>query len=554
MNEVKKVFISYAREDKDIARRLYQDFLAAGAAPWLDEECLLPGQRWKAAISAAIRESDFFVALLSVRSVSKRGYVQKELREALELLEQSPEGEIYVIPARLNECRPTHERLLELNWVDLFPDYKSGLRRLLLVVRPRLEVSTGRLRSAVIVDREALEETGWAVIFTEDTPLESREALRPLLEYRRHQAGQHYSELTFERGESKERFLAKHGSGPGPADPGRVPYYLLLVGDPEAIPFKVQYQLGLQYRVGRLDFDSADHLQNYAIAAIESERSVTKRIGTFFGASHFGDKASNLAVSRLVEPLADYVSQSFTSWEVRLVKNEGATKERLNSELANAQRAAFWFIVSHGLGFHSGHQRQKLHQGSIICSNWEGRHRPVKNESLFTVDDLPQNIDLRGTIFFYFGSYSAGTARVNGLEQFTTAWGVPIEQAPLDFVSGLAKGLLGRKNGALGFIGHVNEAWSTSFQWRSVGPQTQVFESALRHLVEADRLGAALAPFSQRYAELSSDLSLAMLSQQPADTGDAEHDLAMLRKAVIDARNYILLGDPAAKVRFEEGE
>lgn len=115
------VFISYAREDMALARTLFNDLKNAGLAPWLDLECLLPGVKWRVAISQAIRNSRYFLALLSSNAVSREGYVQKEIREALELLDNFPEDEIFVIPARLDDCKPSHEKLQELCWVDLFP-------------------------------------------------------------------------------------------------------------------------------------------------------------------------------------------------------------------------------------------------------------------------------------------------------------------------------------------------------------------------------------------------------------------------------------------------
>src|SRR5688500_13952942 len=83
-----KVFISYAREDTEVANRLYNDLKMAGLDPWLDTQSLLGVQNWKIAIKDAIKNSRYFIPLLSSNSVEKVGYVQKELKEALEVLQQ----------------------------------------------------------------------------------------------------------------------------------------------------------------------------------------------------------------------------------------------------------------------------------------------------------------------------------------------------------------------------------------------------------------------------------------------------------------------------------
>lgn len=123
-------FISYAREDRDVARRLYRDLSESGAQPWLDVENLLGGQDWQLAIGSAIRESSHFVAVISHRSVGKRGFVQREVAQALRILETFPPDEVYVIPVRLDDAQPRHERLSQLQWIDMFPSYEDGLRRL----------------------------------------------------------------------------------------------------------------------------------------------------------------------------------------------------------------------------------------------------------------------------------------------------------------------------------------------------------------------------------------------------------------------------------------
>ena len=129
-----RVFISYAREDAGHARRLYADLARHGHAPWLDQELLLPGQNWRMAIEQAIRDSALFLALLSAGSVSKAGYVQKEMRQALDVLEEMPPGTVYVVPTRIEECEPTHAVLRDLHWVDLFPSYDDGFGRILQVI------------------------------------------------------------------------------------------------------------------------------------------------------------------------------------------------------------------------------------------------------------------------------------------------------------------------------------------------------------------------------------------------------------------------------------
>jgi hypothetical protein len=123
-----KVFLCHGSEDKPSARQLYRQLLASGVEPWLDEENLLPGQDWRYEIAKAVRESNIVIICLSRTSVSKIGFVQKEIKNALDIAEEKPEGSIFLIPARLEECSiPT--RLSGMQWVDLFQE--NGFERLL---------------------------------------------------------------------------------------------------------------------------------------------------------------------------------------------------------------------------------------------------------------------------------------------------------------------------------------------------------------------------------------------------------------------------------------
>jgi hypothetical protein len=125
------VFISYAREDSDAAIGLYNDLKNHGLNPWLDKESLLPGQDWKNEIRKAIKNSRYVIALFSSTSVQKRGYIQKEFKYAIDVLDEFPEGEIFAIPARLDNCEIPYEKFRSIERVDLFPDWNEGVQRLL---------------------------------------------------------------------------------------------------------------------------------------------------------------------------------------------------------------------------------------------------------------------------------------------------------------------------------------------------------------------------------------------------------------------------------------
>lgn len=129
------IFISYAHENLAVAKRICQALTAQGFRPWLDEELLVAGQDWEIEIQRAIRTSRVFIALLSRASVDKRGFVQKELREGIRVLDETPASQIYLIPARIEPCTPYDPRLSKLHWVDLFPEFRAGLDRLLRDVR-----------------------------------------------------------------------------------------------------------------------------------------------------------------------------------------------------------------------------------------------------------------------------------------------------------------------------------------------------------------------------------------------------------------------------------
>lgn len=114
------IFLSHAREDKKQVRNLCKRLREDGFDPWLDEERLLPGQDWDLEIENAMRLSDAILLCFSKLSVAKEGYVQREYKRADSYAEEKPEGTIYTIPIRLDDCEIPHF-IRDKQWVD-YPD------------------------------------------------------------------------------------------------------------------------------------------------------------------------------------------------------------------------------------------------------------------------------------------------------------------------------------------------------------------------------------------------------------------------------------------------
>lgn len=128
------VFLCHSSNDKPAVRTLYQRLKAKGVDVWLDEVSLLPGQLWEKEIPAAVHRSDAILVCLSRASVTRTGYVQREIKYALDAAEQQSDESIFLIPARLEDCE-IPERLRKWHWVDLFT--ADGFDRLVTSLQAR---------------------------------------------------------------------------------------------------------------------------------------------------------------------------------------------------------------------------------------------------------------------------------------------------------------------------------------------------------------------------------------------------------------------------------
>jgi hypothetical protein len=129
-----RVFLCHSSNDKPQVRELYSRLSAESIDTWLDEEKILPGQDWKHEITKAVRSADVVIVCLSCGSVGKAGYIQKEIKDALDVADEQPEGTIFLIPLKLEECE-VPERLRRWQWVNYFDN--NGYLRLMNALRFR---------------------------------------------------------------------------------------------------------------------------------------------------------------------------------------------------------------------------------------------------------------------------------------------------------------------------------------------------------------------------------------------------------------------------------
>jgi hypothetical protein len=139
-----RVFLSFGGEDRAMAREISKRLVLEGFEPWLDEEQLLPGMQWAEAINGAVRSADVILILLSQHSADKPGYVQREIRLALDLADQKPANSLFLIPVRLDRNAEVPRTLSSIHWVDIFqPD---GWQKLLDSLRARRSTSQDRVK------------------------------------------------------------------------------------------------------------------------------------------------------------------------------------------------------------------------------------------------------------------------------------------------------------------------------------------------------------------------------------------------------------------------
>ncbi len=432
------------------------------------------------------------------------------------------------------------------------------------------------------VRADDLASAGWAVIFPHTErgskawrwQKEVYGAVEPLLKYRRDQATREHENLYreflgangYRIGETRQNFWGRMRVGHGPANPRKLPYYVMLVASPQEIPYQLQYQLDVEHAVGRIHFDTLDEYAQYAQNVIEAETNPQpgpRRAG-FFAVENPDDIATHLSRKYLVEPLCETVHthrRKLKHWQIEHALAGAATRDRL-AQYLGADGPQLLFAACHGLGFPVGDSRLLDEQGALVCQDWRGpKSGAPPRDSYFAAEDLDPDADLRGRISCFYACHGTGTPKYDEIGAKRQQLPEAVAIAPHAFVSRLPQRMLGRKRGALAVIGHVNRVLASSFlraDHRNPGQfesSTECFESAVLALLAGRPVGYATEYFHRRYAALAAALLYETDECRPRARHSAtrDEDMARMWANMTDARNYVIVGDPAVRLQKPGG-
>jgi hypothetical protein len=417
------------------------------------------------------------------------------------------------------------------------------------------------LELAPIADLRDPRAAGWTFLVNEADPdlADIVDALRPLAVHRG--MADPAKPLIFRSDADWQEWMIDNYSSIGIE---QVPHYVLVVGGPDQVPFHFQALLDVAASVGRVDLSPPD-LRAYVekLIRLESadEPATTKDAIIFAPDAGRGPDGSfdptYFSRTYMAQPLADHVRDQL-GFRASSILGDEATKDHLVHALSGA-RPALVYTASHGLWASSTDLAlQKRVNGAICCQRSAATQ--TRGDWLFTADDVPAHeAFLEGAVFFQFACFGYGTPAESDFAHWLG--GEPVT-ASEDFIAALPKRLLAHPHGPVAFIGHVDTAWLHGFDdpdqpfpddvWnRRIAP----FVQALNKLLAVEPVGRAMSTLNERYSTTNAVLTGAydrLMRGRAKATPEFGRKLADTFIMRSDAQNYLVFGDPAARLRIAD--
>ena len=284
----------------------------------------------------------------------------------------------------------------------------------------------------------------------------------------------------------------------------------------------------------------------------------TSKQMAIFAPSNEGDDATRILNAALATPMikGTPIKGPFgqkQKFKLTSFLEGDATKENLGKiwtgDIPHG-RPALVFTGSHGMVFASGDTRQAAQQGAIVTQEWIHGAAPTPEQYFHAGEfDNLKSAKVHGMVHFLFACFGGGWPVI---DTYVHTPGRPAQIAPTPGMARLPQALLAHPNGgALAVLGHIDRAWACSFAGTKDEPQVEGFRSVMNRIMSGSRLGNATDSFNMRWAGVSVDLTR-MLQQK---LSDVPVDKKLFVDTWInrdDARNYVLYGDPAVRVRVKD--
>jgi hypothetical protein len=343
------------------------------------------------------------------------------------------------------------------------------------------------------------------------------------------------------------------------------PGYLLFLGDLDQVSIHLQQVMASDTFVGRLAFPNDEGFEAYVAKVLRWERAPAGEAmaQTLFYVARDGSAATTHGDMRLIKPSVALCRQGqaagfFPAREIAEVEEGAAGSIDSLLESAAAAEASLLLTLSHGLGppragWRSPREQQLL-QGALVGGPGEQ----------LVAQDLAERPFLPGGMWLYYACFSAGTPSRSAYHHWLHrlksegTYGDALAPvlaglSPQPFVAALPQAALANPRGPLAVIGHIDLAWTSSYQDPEGRNRSSRFTGLLRGLANRCRAGLGLYALTRFAAEM--DVSLAHLLDleeearvarevRPPEPMHRAH-LWMVRQ---DLAGFVLLGDPAVRL------
>jgi len=416
----------------------------------------------------------------------------------------------------------------------------------------------GRIERDRAVDLGDPKSAGWTFLVNKTDPqvAEYIEILRPLAEFRGMKNPEAPMTYADESMDQWFEWIQENYYWPYSSEMMNPPHYILIIGNPDKVPFHFQSFLDCVASVGRVDFNSLDDLKTYVdkIIRLENSEPIVSKEAVFFAPDGGEMDPTYFSRKYMAEPLADLVNTKL-GFKTKKIMGNDATKDNLVNALSETNPALI-YTASHGIGAVGASTTiQEMVNGAVCCQTAEEQ---LTDKDLFMASDVPAfQPFLEGSIFFQFACFGYGTQK----ESEYSFW---FGEEPLvfasDFVAALPKRLLAHPKGPIAFIGHMDTALLHAFDDPNspeiatrMHPRMSPFIRAVETLLKVQPVGLSMEDMNKRY-----DLGNATLTStfDLLERGKIERTpqvMARLADTFLtrsDAQNYMVFGDPAARLNI----